>query len=164
MMAKKKKYISAAQLEVYRREYAALRAASLPKNNKAFDKTVRRYLRVHGLKFTPENWIKMARLACPDRLKWLYKVIRKRSLAPNYKIFDKAVADLLQDWGITGPSVPPTDWVLAAREVEFSCPACNGTGEYENLGVCYACQGKGAQNDSDVRRNWHYKQKYQEGN
>lgn len=48
--------------------------------------------------------------------------------------------------------------VVKAWRASFKCTCgkCGGTGEYGNLGICYACQGTGEQTVQDVERNSTY--------
>jgi hypothetical protein len=56
--------------------------------------------------------------------------------------------------------IDPARWVKveAARFAPVKCGKCQGTGQYKTFGECFACQGKGTQDDADQRRNWGYKQ------
>lgn len=102
----------------------------------------------------------------------LYAAIRRRSEAPTFAAFDKAVVSYFRDHGMLGPEgfetiapsdLPPSAWVTAALGVRFTCKRCAGTGAFityvENGqpkgpgGPCYRCAGRGWQNDADVMRN-----------
>lgn len=58
----------------------------------------------------------------------------------------------------------PGDWVKVARSATFECDRCGGSGLYHwgacvngkmsHSGDCYRCQGKGVQDQDDMRRNY----------
>lgn len=101
-----------------------------------------------------------------------YRSIRRRSHAENNAAFDRAVYDLMVEWGESEPeTAEPWQWVSAARAVRFSCRRCAGTGiwakvwtwdeagrtvpaPYQVTGVCFRCEGRGFQDDADARRNF----------
>jgi len=97
-------------------------------------------------------------------LKVQYHLIQKRSLAPDAQTFNAAVKAVLDKAGVTEPT--PKQWVQAAKAVSFPCPRCAGTGQFVTMvvngkptgpgGICFRCEGKGRQNDSDRRRNYGY--------
>lgn len=46
---------------------------------------------------------------------------------------------------------------VAAAKPACQCIKCSGTGQYGDDGsMCYACAGKGVQDEADRRRNWGY--------
>ena len=65
-----------------------------------------------------------------------------------------------------GGKITPAIWVQAARDATVTCDRCHGTGEYvwgaivngkpTKKGVCFACEGKGRQNQGDFIRNRTY--------
>lgn len=53
----------------------------------------------------------------------------------------------------------PSYWIAAARRAMFGCSRCYMTGQYKSpiaSGICFRCEGKGFQNDTDVMRNRAY--------
>ncbi len=98
--------------------------------------------------------------ASTAELRVLFSNIRKRSSAESATVFNAACAALLEK----GSDTSPLAWVRAAERVTFLCRRCAGTGSFityvENGqpkgpgGVCFRCNGKGCQNDSDARRNY----------
>lgn len=90
-----------------------------------------------------------------------YKAIRSRSEARSAEIFDEAVVTYLAKRNL--PSTP-RNCVRAAADVSFKCGRCAGTGQFVTMvlngrptgpgGICFRCEGKGEQNDSDCRRNY----------
>lgn len=103
-----------------------------------------------------------------------YRRIRARSEAKSKAAFDAAVqAKLVQSLKGDLTEVvwaSPQQWVEAAREVRFLCKRCAGTGMFITMvengqpkgpgGECFRCQGRGTQNDHDVRRNEVHDQHY----
>lgn len=58
---------------------------------------------------------------------------------------------------VHGARSVPGDVVKAWRDsFKCRCGKCGGTGEYGNLGICYACQGTGEQTVQDIERNSTY--------
>lgn len=97
-------------------------------------------------------------------LKLAYHRIQKRSLAKTPAEFNEKCAQLLLANKIDPETAKPADWLKAAKHVLFPCGRCAGTGLFITMvvngkptgpgGICYRCNGKGAQNDSDRRRNY----------
>lgn len=141
-----------AELQAMRDEYAEIRSSALPSSNEAFDEAVQKLLARFRMRSLPKNYVAVAKRVALNRLRYLYKHIRQRSLAKSNAHFDAAVKQLLESRNL---EPTPTNWVLMAREVAFPCPACD-KGIYQNGSECYRCEGKGVQNDEDVRRNFGY--------
>lgn len=58
---------------------------------------------------------------------------------------------------VHGTRSVPGDVVKAWRDsFKCRCGKCGGTGEYGDLGICYACQGTGEQTVQDIERNSTY--------
>lgn len=91
-----------------------------------------------------------------------YRRIRNRSHARTEAEFDAAVARLVTARRQTTPEA----WLAAAREVQFPCRECCGTGDFITGtvngkptgpgGAHYRCNGKGVRNVEDERRNYGY--------
>src|ERR1700677_4685610 len=92
-------------------------------------------------------------------LRTLYGKIQTRSSAKDRATFQAAVKAKLAKI----PNPTPLQYVLAAQRVSFRCGRCAGTGAFITGslngkptgpgGICYRCEGHGAQNDADAIRN-----------
>jgi DnaJ-class molecular chaperone len=99
-----------------------------------------------------------------EKLRNLYKQIRRRSSARTAAEFDAAVKALLTNEGKDAPTAE--DFVSAAQRVRFPCRRCAGTGQFIYLvengvprgpgGICFRCGGRGWRTDKDERRNYVY--------
>jgi len=97
----------------------------------------------------------------------LYRQIRNRSEARTPAEFDAAVKVYLEQHGL---ELTPERCCAAAQIVTFMCRRCAGTGQFITMvengqpkgpgGICFRCQGKGVQDDKDVRRNEYHDQHY----
>jgi len=105
----------------------------------------------------------------PEACRAYYAKIRSRSEARSAAIFNTAVAKALDP--ITAErDATPQEWVKAARAVRFPCGRCAGTGRFITGslngqptgpgGDCFRCNGTGAQDDHDVRRNEEHDKHY----
>lgn len=116
-------------------------------------------------------------LRTPEGCRAKYKVIRFYALAtydgarrPDGSLirtpaeFDDVIRAELARKGITEPT--PQDWVKAALGYRWKCPRCAGTGAFITGtvngkptgpgGSCFRCNGQGAQQPEDAKRNfWH---------
>jgi hypothetical protein len=98
-----------------------------------------------------------------DDTKRQYREIRERANEVHglaRREFDLACAANVED------KSDPQAWLDAAIALEFTCPACEGTGVYDHPGApnasggaCYKCNGKGVQDAKDRRRNAVYRAK-----
>ena len=96
----------------------------------------------------------------------LYARIRARSEARTPAIFDKAVGSHVACPADADALTRARAWVKAALVMRFTCGRCAGTGQFVTYvengvpkgpgGECYRCDGRGAQNDGQVRRNEAY--------
>lgn len=80
----------------------------------------------------------------------------------NKELWNTAVKELAQKLA-KGGEITPEIWVEAAKKATVKCDRCGGTGRYQwgacvngkmsHSGPCFACEGKGRQNQSDFARN-----------
>lgn len=83
----------------------------------------------------------------------------------NHDEWNEAVEHLAKKLA-KGDKITPAIWVEAAKRATVECDRCRGTGEYvwgaivngraTKKGVCFACEGKGRQNQGDFIRNRTY--------
>jgi hypothetical protein len=77
-------------------------------------------------------------------------------------VWDEAVKKLATALA-KGGKITPAIWVEAARKATVKCDRCNGSGVYQwgacvngrmsHSGACFACGGKGHQDQADFARN-----------
>lgn len=90
-----------------------------------------------------------------------YAKIRSRSHAENNKEFDRRVLAYMEKKKLQRT---PENFLLVAKCVSIPCRRCAQTGRFITGslngqptgpgGICYRCEGKGWQDDSDARRNY----------
>jgi hypothetical protein len=95
-----------------------------------------------------------------------YRTIRKRSHCRDNAEFDALARAVLVKSGLDPEHAHGEQWVKASKLVLVPCRRCAGTGQFITGmlngkptgpgGICFRCEGKGARNDADERRNYGY--------